>query len=124
MSKSWNSVLVAGVLVATELESTLRRMEQLIRWSAEKAAALPSSDAWARRGAEGTPPRVSRLLLVRGTRANRDAVSDARRLLRDAYPANPADAFASLTGESPWPGPSLCWVRIDGTRPALLRDAW
>ncbi len=126
--RGWIDVVMhdaaAGLAVASEIESTLRRMEQLIRWSAEKAAALPSSDAWARLGADGTLPRVSQLLLVRWTRANRDAVSDARRLLRDAYPANPADAFASLTGQSPWPGASLCWVQIDGPRPALLPDAW
>jgi len=114
----------ADLLVATELESTLRRLEQLIRWHAEKAAALPSSDAWARLVAGRREPRISQLLVVRWTRANRDAVADARQLMRDAYPANPADAFASLTGDARWPGPSLCWVRIDGPRPALLPDAW
>ena len=112
------------VLVATELESMLRRLEQLIRWHAEKAAALPSADAWSRLVAGRAAPRISQLLLVRWTRANRDAVADARRLLRDAYPANPADAYASLVGDASWPGASLCWVRIDGRRPALLPDAW
>ncbi len=33
-------------VVATELESDLRRIEQLLRWSQEKAASLPSSDGW------------------------------------------------------------------------------
>ena len=86
------------LMVATELESELRRIEQLIRWSAAKADAIDAG---------------SRLLVVRWTRANRDVVADARRLLREAYPADPRDALESLTGTAAWPGPSLLWARID-----------
>ena len=78
-----------GLVVATELESELRRIEQLIRWSAEKADAIDAG---------------SRLLVVRWTRANRQVVEDARRLLREAYPADPRDALESLTGTTAWPG--------------------
>ena len=34
------------VLVATELQSDLRRIEQTVRWSDEKAASLPSWEGW------------------------------------------------------------------------------
>ena len=93
------------LIVATELESDLRRIEQLIRWSAEKAVAIGAG---------------SRLLVVRWTRANREAVSAARRLLREAYPADPRDALESLTGTAAWPGPALLWARIDRGRAELV----
>ena len=84
--------------MATELESDLHRIEQLIRWSAEKADAIEAG---------------SRLLVVRWTRANRTAVEAARRLLREAYPADPRDALESITATATWPGPALLWARID-----------
>jgi len=34
------------IILATEIQSELRRLEQLIRWSAEKAASLPSWEGW------------------------------------------------------------------------------
>ncbi len=95
----------AQLLVAGELESDLRRVEQLIRWSGEKAGAIGAG---------------SRLLVVRWTRTNREIVASARRLLREAYPADPIDALESLTGTTAWPGPAMIWARIDrgpiGTR--------
>ena len=102
---------IAGALVAAELESALRRIEQLLRWSAEKARALDSSprrEEWSADAATG----VSRLLVVRDTRANRVAAADARRLLREAYPADPRDALDALGGTAAWPGPALVWARI------------
>jgi transcriptional regulator with XRE-family HTH domain len=54
------------VLVATEIQGALPRLEQLIRWSAAKAESLPSWDGWGRLGDE---PTISRLLVVRRTRA-------------------------------------------------------
>ena len=94
-----------GLVVATELESDLRRMEQLIRWSAEKSDAIGAT---------------SRLLVVRWTRANRGVVADARRLLREAYPADTRDALESLTGTAAWPGPAMLWARIDRGRAELV----
>ena len=93
------------LVVATELESDLRRIEQLIRWSAEKADAIGAG---------------SRLLVVRWTRANRQVVEAGRRLLREAYPADPRDALESLTGTAAWPGPALIWARIDRGRAELV----
>jgi transcriptional regulator with XRE-family HTH domain len=57
----------AGILLASELQSELRRLEQLVRWSAEKAASLPSWEGWVHLGGE---PRIERLLVVRRTRAD------------------------------------------------------
>jgi len=103
---------IAKVLVATELESMLRRIEQLIRWSEEKAEAMDSSPGW-RKWSSGGAPTVSRLLVVRSTRANRAAASEARRQLRVAYRADPRDALDALTGTAAWPGPAMLWARLE-----------
>ena len=95
----------AQLVVAGELESELRRLEQLIRWSAQKADAIGAG---------------SRLLVVRWTRHNRAAVEAARRLLREAYPADPRDALDAITGTATWPGPALVWARIDRGRADLV----
>ena len=95
----------ARLVIATELESDLRRIEQLVRWSAEKADAIGAG---------------SRLLVVRWTRANRATVDAARRLLREAYPADPLDAMDALTKTAAWPGPALIWARIDRGRAELV----
>jgi transcriptional regulator with XRE-family HTH domain len=110
----------ARLVVATELEAQFRRVEQLLRWSGEKALALPSSAAWRGWCAGGGPPETSRLLVVRWTRSNREIATSARRLLEAAYPADPRDALAALTGTARWPGPALLWARIHDGRPALL----
>jgi transcriptional regulator with XRE-family HTH domain len=105
-------------VVATELESDLRRIEQLLRWSQEKAASLPSADgwpAWSVAAASG----ISRLLVVRHSRANRSLAAAARRQLRDAFPADPADALDALRGHARWPGAALVWVRLDADPPRL-----
>jgi transcriptional regulator with XRE-family HTH domain len=111
---------LARVLVSTELESTLRRLEQLIRWSEEKALALDSSANWPSWSAGGGEPDISRLLVIRVTRANRAAAAEARRLLRAAYPADPRDALDALTGVAPWPGSALLWARLEPSGAARL----
>ena len=92
----------ARLVVAGELESELRRLEQLIRWSAQKA------DAIGRIAAAGG-----------ATRHNRDVAAAARRLLREAYPADPRDALEAITGTATSPGPALVWARIDRGRADL-----
>ena len=87
-----------------------RRLEQLIRWSTEKAASLPSWEGW--QGFEDAPA-VSRLLIVRRTRATVDIAHEVARQLLVAYPAHPDDALAALTGDRPWPGPALVWAQLD-----------
>ena len=107
---------VARLAVASEIQSELRRLEQLVRWSTVKADALPSWDGWTHLGDR---PAISRLLLVRRTRATKAVVSEHARQLRIAYPAHPDDAIAALTGTAPWPGPALVWVVLDGARSRL-----
>lgn len=109
----------ASLFVATELQSELRRIEQLIRWSAAKATALPSWDGWAQLG---DAPAISRLLVVRWTRATRAVSVELSQQLRLAYPAHPADALASLGGTVSWPGPSILWVRLDGERSRIVAE--
>lgn len=110
----------AHTAVAVELESGIHRTEQLIRWSSEKAHALPSSSIWPTWLASGHEPQISRLLVVRWTRANREIATAARRLLREAYPADPGDALDALTGTAAWPGPALLWARIGAGTARLL----
>ena len=114
-SRGWIDVVLhdarAEVLVAGELQSELRRLEQLIRWQSAKAEGLPSWKGWRHLGAE---PMVSRLLVVRRTRATRSVAAEFAAQLRVAYPAHPDDAVAALTGSAPWPGPALIWVTVDG----------
>ena len=95
--------------VATEVESSLSRLEQAIRWSTAKADALDSSRAWPF-GVSGQGPMVDRLLVVRATRATRDVAATFAGTLRAAYPADPWQALASLRGATPWPGPTLLWA--------------
>lgn len=53
-------------VVCVESESDLRRVEQRIRWSREKAESLPSAAVWsAMCEGRSTRPKISRLLLLR-----------------------------------------------------------
>ena len=103
--------------IASELQSELRRLEQLVRWSAAKASSLSSWDGWPHLGDE---PRVDRLLIVRRTRATREVAAAFGRQLRVAYPAHPDDALAALTGPAPYPGPALVWAVIESGTARLV----
>lgn len=98
-----------GVIVATEVESEVRRIEQQVRWAKMKAASLPSSDAWPQ---HGDPPRISHLLILRRTRATRQTVLEFAAQLALAYPAHPEDALAALMGTTAWPGAAMIWAEI------------
>jgi transcriptional regulator with XRE-family HTH domain len=102
----------AGTFVAVEIQSELRRLEELIRWSAEKAASLPSWEGW---GHLGQAPDVSQLLIVRWTRATRAVATTFRRQLADSYPGHAGDALEALTGTASWPGRAIVWARGRGT---------
>lgn len=104
------------LLVISEFESTLPRLEQQIRWASDKAASIVSSAIVGDR----PPPPVSRLLVLRSTAATRELATAFEATLRTAYPARSSDALASLWTGSPWPGAAIIWVRIDGDRVEVL----
>ena len=104
------------LLVVTEFESTLTRIEARIRWMAEKAQSIGSSALVGDR----PTPTTSRSLVLRSTAANRDVAREFAGVLATAFPARTADAVASLVDGAPWPGPAIVWVRIDGDNVQLL----
>jgi transcriptional regulator with XRE-family HTH domain len=112
-SRGWIDLLLheprERILVATEIVSLLRRLEQLIRWSTAKAESLPSWEGWAYLP---DTPAISRLLVVRRTRANRQVAREFEQQLRIHFPAHPDDAVAALTGTARWPGPALVWAEV------------
>lgn len=117
-SRGWVDLVLqdarAELVVATEIQSDLRRLEQLLRWFPEKVASLPSWEGWAHLGSVAT---TSQLLIVRSTRATRAIGREFERQLAAAYPAHPADAIAALTGTAaPWPGAALVWAEIERDR--------
>jgi transcriptional regulator with XRE-family HTH domain len=103
------------LLVVSEAYSAVGRLEQQIRWSAEKAAAIGSSFLGPR--SEWT---VSRLLILRSTAANRELARSFAATLHAAYPARTREAVAALVDGERWPGDAIVWVRIDGERVELL----
>jgi transcriptional regulator with XRE-family HTH domain len=104
------------LLVISEFQSTLPRLEQQLRWIAEKAQAIGSSDLIG----DGPVPPTSRLLVLRSTASTRDVAREFVATLRAAYPAPTRDAVNSLRSGTCWPGDSIVWVRIDGERVELL----
>jgi transcriptional regulator with XRE-family HTH domain len=110
-----------SIVVATEIQSELRRLEQLVRWSCLKASALPSWSGWRDlAGGETGAPRISQLLVVRRTRATQAVGRDFERQIRLAFPAHPDDAVAALLGTAGWPGPALIWVESTAATVRLL----
>jgi transcriptional regulator with XRE-family HTH domain len=100
------------VVVAIEVHSEIRRLEQQIRWAREKSEALPSAEAWSMLLAGAPTVPVSRMLVLRSTRANRELVNAFESTFRAAYPARAADAVRALRDPTvPWPGPVLIWAR-------------
>ena len=121
-SRGWIDLVLhdrtATLAVASELQSELRRLEQLVRWAAEKAASLPSWDGWADLDPS---PSISRLLVVRRTRATRADAADFAGQLRLAYPAHPDDALAALSSRSaPWPGNTFVWAEVTASGARFL----
>jgi hypothetical protein len=106
-----------ATIVAVEVESDIRRIEQQLRWAKMKSESLPSSDAWPR---DGEAPRISQLLVIRRTRATRQTAQEFATQLAVAYPAHPEDALAALTGAKPWAGSALVWAEIKPDHVRLL----
>src|SRR5262245_14041120 len=99
--------------VASEIHSQLRRIEQQIRWSVQKADALAGLPDFA-------GIHVGRLLVLRNTTSVREAVKAAARTMDAAYPARAADALAALTGTGRWPGNAILWATVEGGRARIL----
>jgi transcriptional regulator with XRE-family HTH domain len=105
----------ARLVVAVEVQSDISRLEQLIRWGAEKARSLPSWEHFDRLGPVDT---VSQWLVVRSTRATHGIGDEFVGQLAAAFPAHPDDALLALETEAQWPGSALVWadVRPDAVR--------
>lgn len=103
-------------VVIAEFMSTMPRLEQQLRWSAEKAASIGSAELFRDR----VVPSSSTLLVLRSTAATRAIVRRFEATMRVAYPARSCDAVRSLTVGDPWPGPALIWIRIDRDIAELL----
>ena len=100
-------------VIAVEAQSEIRRLEQQLRWAAEKADAL----------ADRYNPRrpVSRLLVLRSTTATRELPRRYAASFAAAYPAKTVDVLAALTSSAAaWPGPGMVWVRLDNGQATLL----
>ena len=104
------------LLVVAEFEWMLPRLEQQIRWAAEKAAAITSSDLVG----PGPAPQIWRLLVLRSTERTRSLAREFESTLRAAYPASTKAAVESLRTGSRWPGDAIAWVRIEGETVQLL----
>ncbi|HET9436341.1 MAG TPA: hypothetical protein VFO50_05745 [Candidatus Limnocylindrales bacterium] len=102
-----------GVVVAMEFHSDLRRLEQQVRWAADKAASLPSSAAWPLIGGADPVPRISCCLVLRSTARTRELARRFEDLLRAAYPASAGEVVAAITGDAPWPGNGIAWCRVE-----------
>ncbi|HEV8488480.1 MAG TPA: helix-turn-helix transcriptional regulator [Candidatus Limnocylindrales bacterium] len=110
---------VAGHVVAVEIQSELRRLEQIVRWSHQKRDALPSAAVW-RFAASEAEPADSSLLVVRSTRATRAVTGDHNELIRSLFPARASEIHAALTTEAPWPGAGLLWAAVERGKARLM----
>jgi transcriptional regulator with XRE-family HTH domain len=109
----------AAQIVAVEVHSEIRRLEQLLRWANEKRNALPSAELW-QFAATDARPTVSGLLVVRSTHTTRSLVEQHAATFEAAYPAPAAAVWASLTAEAPWPGSGLVWTSVRDGRAKIL----
>jgi transcriptional regulator with XRE-family HTH domain len=103
-------------VVATEVHSQVRRLEQQLGWARTKADSLPSAEFW--RFADS--PTVGQLLVIRSTRATRELARRFEATLRAAYPAQVADTDGALAGTGTWPGDGLLWADVNGDAVRIL----
>jgi transcriptional regulator with XRE-family HTH domain len=107
------------VTVAAEVYSGLRRLEQQIRWSTEKADGL--SVRLDEAGSPASSRDVSRLLVLRSTVATRDLARRYEATLATAYPSRTHDIVLALTtAGAPWPGPGIVWMHLHGAQASLM----
>lgn len=108
------------ILVATEAQSEIRRLEEQIRWAREKAAGL--ADHLDLVGQAPTDRRISQLLILRSTVATREIAVRYRATLAAAYPARTDSVVRALTSPTtPWPAAGIVWMRFERGRAVLMR---
>ena len=99
--------------VECEVHSEIRAVDDLLRRQREKALAVADL------GVVGS--EVSRLLVLRSTKQNRDTVRLHEATFAAAYPGRADHALAALRGDAaPWPGPTLLWAGLAGGRAEIL----
>jgi transcriptional regulator with XRE-family HTH domain len=98
--------------IACECHSELRRLELVLRRSAEKTIAL--------RGQLEAPGDVSAMLLLRSTAATRAIARSYEATLTVAFPARTPEALAALRGNAAWPGPAIVWANVERGRGEIL----
>ena len=103
-----------GRIVSVEAQSELRRLEQQIRWAAEKTDALPSAAIWPAR--RRRPPWRCRGSCSCGRRRTRELARSFASTLAAAYPADPRASRSARRSDPPWPGNGIVWVRVEGAR--------
>lgn len=101
------------VVVAAEVQSQIRRLEEQLRWAAEKADGL--AQRLGRDGHAAPDSRVSRLLVLRSTVATRDLARRYGATLASAYPARTETVARALVSPTePWPGSGVVWMQVRG----------
>lgn len=107
-----------SVVVATEIQSRIDRLEQQIRWAQDKALSLPSANLWRFIDQERL---ISRMLVLRSTTATREIARRFEATLAAAYPAATSDVFTALTVPgSRWPGAGILWADVRGDEVRVL----
>jgi transcriptional regulator with XRE-family HTH domain len=98
-------------IVLSEIETRLRRWEQIVRESHEKVHAVAEE--------VGPDRRVHALLVLPPTRHNRELIRSLAGSVAAAFPADEQAIRRALTGaEEPWPGDGLLWLGpFRGARP-------
>jgi transcriptional regulator with XRE-family HTH domain len=113
---------IGSVTVAAEVQSQIRRLEEQLRWAAEKADGL--ADRLIRDGNAPAGPRVSRLLVLRSTVETRALARRYRTTLATAYPARTETvARALLSPTERWPGPGVLWMQVRGSAASVMAFA-
>jgi len=113
-----------GRIISIEAHSDIHRLEQQIRWAAEKTDALPSATIWPAITVPGSPAAVFRVLLLRSTSRTRALAREFQATLAAAYPADPIDARAALIEPGrPWPGHAILWADVTSGAATILQGS-
>lgn len=98
-----------GSVVLFEVETKLRRIEEIIRELHGKRVAF---------GAEG----VSVVLVLPPSHHHRELGRSVPELIREAFPVSSADLRRALGKGGPWPGDGILWLAAGRERQAAITD--